>query len=128
MLVIDDDRPSADLLTAYLETAGFDVELASDGQSGLAMARQRGRQAIVLDIRLPGMDGWHVLEDLKSDPATTDVPVIIVSIVDERTRGLSLGASDHLVKPVSREELLTSLARAGVAVDHSGVATDGLGR
>jgi CheY-like chemotaxis protein len=92
------------------------------------MARQRGRQAIVLDIRLPGMDGWHVLEDLKSDPATTDVPVIIVSIVDERTRGLSLGASDHLVKPVSREELLTSLARAGVAVDNSGVATDGFGR
>ena len=128
VLVIDDDRPSAGLLTAYLETAGFDVELASDGKSGLAMARQRERTAIVLDIRLPGMDGWQVLQDLKSDPATKDVPVIIVSIVDERTRGLSMGASEHLVKPVSREELLSSLASAGVSVDSRGAVSDGSGR
>ena len=128
VLVIDDDRPSAGLLTAYLETAGFDVELASDGKTGLAMARQRERTAIVLDIRLPGMDGWQVLQGLKSDPATKDVPVIIVSIVDERTRGLSMGASEHLVKPVSREELLSSLASAGVAVDSRGAVSDGSGR
>ena len=128
VLVIDDDRPSAGLLTAYLETAGFDVELASDGKTGLAMARQRERTAIVLDIRLPGMDGWQVLQGLKSDPATKDVPVIIVSIVDERARGLSMGASEHLVKPVSREELLSSLASAGVDVDSRGAVSDGSGR
>ena len=128
VLVIDDDRPSAGLLTAYLETAGFDVELASDGKTGLAMARQRDRTAIVLDIRLPGMDGWQVLQGLKSDPATKDVPVIIVSIVDERARGLSMGASEHLVKPVSREELMSSLASAGVDVDSRGAVSDGSGR
>ena len=94
VLVIDDDRPSGDLLTAYLDSAGFNVELAVDGPTGLDLVRQHSPAAIVLDIRLPGMDGWQVLRRLKADPATTDIPVIIVSIVDERTEGLSLGAAD----------------------------------
>jgi signal transduction histidine kinase/ActR/RegA family two-component response regulator len=115
VLVIDDDRRSTELLTAYLGTAGFGVELAHDGKNGLEKARQHDQAAILLDIKLPGLDGWEVLRTLKSDPTTSHIPVVIVSILDERARGLSLGAVDHLVKPVSREDLLSTLARAGVS-------------
>jgi CheY-like chemotaxis protein len=117
VLVIEDDRRSTDLMTAYLGTAGFGVEIALDGEDGLERARQQEPLAIVLDIKLPGLDGWEVLRSLKSDPTTRHIPVIIVSIVDERARGLALGAVDHLVKPVSRDDLLLTLANAGVSVD-----------
>ena len=70
--------------------------------------------AVVLDILLPLVNGWDVLAALKRDPETTAIPVIVVSIVDERAKGLSLGATDYLVKPVSRDHLLAALARAGV--------------
>ena len=60
--------------------------------------------AVLLDIRLPGIDGWAVLEALKADPETRDIPVIVVSIVDERARGVALGAAAYLVKPVSRDD------------------------
>ena len=65
---------------------------------------------VLLDIRLPGIDGWAVLEALKADPETRDIPVIVVSIVDERARGVALGAAAYLVKPVSRDDLLAALA------------------
>ena len=117
VLVIDDDRRSTELLTAYLGTAGLGVEVAHDGNDGLERARQHESVAVLLDIKLPGIDGFEVLRSLKSDPTTRHIPVIIVSIVDERARGLSLGAVAHLVKPVSREALLLTLANAGVSVD-----------
>ena len=75
--------------------------------------------AVLLDIRLPGIDGWAVLKALKADPETRDIPVIVVSIVDERARGVALGAAAYLVKPVSREELLTALAAVGAPVARS---------
>jgi CheY-like chemotaxis protein len=68
---------------------------------------------VLLDIRLPGIDGWEVLLVLKSDPATATVPVVIVSIVDEEGRGAELGASAYLVKPVGREDLLATLSEVG---------------
>jgi DNA-binding response OmpR family regulator len=70
--------------------------------------------AAVLDIRLPGIDGWEVLEELRSDPRTEMMPVIIVSILDERPRGLAAGAADYLVKPLARDDLLKALRRTGV--------------
>jgi CheY-like chemotaxis protein len=70
--------------------------------------------AVLLDIRLPGMDGWDVLSELQADPATADIPVVVVSIVDERSRGLDLGAWEYLMKPVGREQLLGALTRVGV--------------
>ena len=66
-----------------------------------------------MDIRLPGMDGWSVLKALKEDADTQDIPVIVVSIVDEHARGAALGAAAYLVKPVSREDLLTALSSVG---------------
>jgi DNA-binding response OmpR family regulator len=71
---------------------------------------------VLLDIRLPGIDGWAVLRALKADEATSGIPVIVVSIVDERSRGVELGAAAYLVKPVRREELLSALAGVGVPV------------
>ncbi len=127
VLVIDDDRRSTELLTAYLESAGFGVELAHDGKNGLEKARQDDQAAIVLDIKLPGLDGWEILRTLKSDPATSQIPVVIVSILDERARGLSLGAVDHLVKPVSREALLSTLASAGVSANGGDRSADRIG-
>jgi CheY-like chemotaxis protein len=72
--------------------------------------------AVLLDIRLPGIDGWSVLRALKADPHTAGIPVIVVSIVDERARGIALGAAAYLVKPVGRDDLLAALASAGVLV------------
>ena len=68
---------------------------------------------MLLDIRLPGIDGWAVLKALKAEPETRDIPVIVVSIVDERARGVALGAAAYLVKPVGRDELLSALAAVG---------------
>ena len=100
VLVIEDEPSSARLLQTYLVEAGYRVRMASNGETGLAMVRARRPAAIVLDVLLPGIDGWEVLRQLKSDPALRDVPVIIATVVDERGVGLALGAVDYLVKPV----------------------------
>ena len=113
VVVIDDDRRSIDLLTVYLEAAGLRVVSAHDGQRGVELIRGLQPAIVVLDILLPGMDGWQVLESLKADPATAAIPVVIVSILDDRGRGLALGAAEYLVKPVSREGVLDALARCG---------------
>ena len=127
ILVIEDDRQSVDLLTVYLESAGFEVCIAHDGPGGLEATRHEGPVAVVLDIRLPRMDGWDVLTALKADPETAAIPVVVVSVLDERAKGLSLGATDYLVKPVSRDDLLAVLARVGVMPEPLGALARGLG-
>jgi signal transduction histidine kinase/ActR/RegA family two-component response regulator len=116
VVVVEDDRPSLDLFRAYLSGAALEVITSRDGQSGLAAVRNTRPDAVLLDIRLPGIDGWAVLKALKADPETRDIPVVVVSIVDERSRGVELGAAAYLVKPVRREELLSALAGVGVPV------------
>jgi signal transduction histidine kinase/ActR/RegA family two-component response regulator len=113
VVVIDDDRRSVDLLTVYLEAVGLRVVSARDGERGVELVKGLHPGSVVLDILLPGLDGWQVLESLKADPATATIPVVVVSILDERGKGLALGAAEYLVKPVSREELLEALARCG---------------
>jgi signal transduction histidine kinase/CheY-like chemotaxis protein len=118
VVVVEDDRPSIDLITAYLSGAALHVTVAGDGQTGLDAVRRVRPAAVLLDIRLPGIDGWAVLQALKSEAATRDIPVIVVSIVDEQARGAALGAAAYLVKPVSRDALLGALAEVGaVAYD-----------
>jgi CheY-like chemotaxis protein len=109
VVIIDDDRATQELLAAYLAGTGVQVVRARDGIEGLGEIRRRRPVAVVLDIRLPGMDGWAVLEELHSDETTKDVPVIIVSILDEKSRGLALGAASYLTKPVSRDDLIEAL-------------------
>ena len=110
VVVIEADRPSGELLTVYLAGLAGGVTVARDGPSGLEAVRRVHPAAVLLDIRLPGIDGWAVLEALKADPGTRDIPVVIVSIVDERSRGVALGAAAYLVKPVSRDDLRGALA------------------
>ena len=113
VIVIDDDRRSVDLLTVYLEAVGLSVVSARDGERGVELVKRLKPVSVILDILLPGLDGWQVLDSLKADPTTAAIPVIVVSILDERGRGLALGATEYLVKPVSREEVLEALARCG---------------
>ena len=114
VVVIDDDRASLDLMSAYLAGQGVRVVRVPDGKEGLDAVRRLQPVATVLDVLLPGIDGWEVLETLRADPKTQALPVIIVSIVDERSRGLAAGAADYLVKPVGRDELLAALRRMHV--------------
>jgi signal transduction histidine kinase len=114
IVMIDDDRSSLELLSAYLAGTGLKVVRARDGLEGLQEIRREQPAAVILDIRLPGMDGWAVLDTLRSQDATRDIPVIIVSILDEKSRGLALGAIGYLTKPVSRDDLLTALRGAKV--------------
>jgi CheY-like chemotaxis protein len=116
VLVVEDDPHSAELLSVYLEGAGYRIALARDGAEGLELARRLRPRAVVLDILLPRVDGWDLLARLKADPATADSPVVVVSMLDERGKGLALGAVEYLVKPVGREELLEALARCAEEV------------
>ena len=111
ILIVDDDRASLDLMSAYLSGFTNRVLRARDGLEALQQCREVHPRAVVLDIRLPKKDGWEVLAELKQDPATSDIPVIVASIVDERPRGLALGAADYLLKPVRRDQLVESLRR-----------------
>ena len=109
VLLIEDDERSAELLNIYLEGAGFSVARARDGEEGLALARQLHPAAIVLDLILPRLSGWDVLAQAKVDPDLSRIPIVIVSMLDERGRGYALGAADYLVKPVRRDDLLAAL-------------------
>ncbi len=111
VVVIEDDPRSAELVELHLRAAGLRPVAASTGEQGLDLVRARDPVAVVLDIHLPGMDGWEVLSELKSDPATAHVPVVVVSVEPERGRGFALGATEYLVKPVSGEHLLAAVTR-----------------
>jgi signal transduction histidine kinase/DNA-binding response OmpR family regulator len=111
ILLVEDDQAAIDLLTIYIGGAGFNVLVARDGEEGLAMARRLHPSGITLDISLPRLDGWDFLTQIKGDSSTADIPVIIVSMLDERGKGFALGAADYLVKPVNRDELLATLRR-----------------
>ena len=113
VLLVDDDRASLDLVAAYLADTAARVLRARDGVEALAMVKRVLPAAVVLDIRLPRIDGWEVLATLKSDPDTAGVPIVVATIVDDRPRGLALGAAEYLLKPVRREDLLTALRRVG---------------
>jgi signal transduction histidine kinase/DNA-binding response OmpR family regulator len=112
VVVVEDDRRSFDLLRVHLEAAGARVVSARDGEEGLDTVRRLSPAGVILDILLPGIDGWEVLAQLKADPETAAIPVIVVSMLDERGRGFALGAAEYLVKPVSKDPLLAALHRA----------------
>jgi signal transduction histidine kinase/CheY-like chemotaxis protein len=126
VVVVEDDRRSFDLLRTYLEAAGARVVSAGDGEEGLDTVRRLSPAGVVLDILLPGIDGWDVLAQLKADPGTAAIPVVVVSMLDERGRGFALGATEYLVKPVGKEQLLAALYRAAAMPEqkHTVVAID----
>jgi CheY-like chemotaxis protein len=116
VVVIEDDRPSLDLLAAYLSGLAVRVTTARDGHAGLDAVRRLRPAAVLLDIKLPGIDGWHVLRAIRADPELRETPVVVISVLDERARGRTMGASAYLVKPVGRDELWSALGAVGVAL------------
>jgi PAS domain S-box-containing protein len=111
VLVVDDDPSSRELLSRFVVRDGFSVRCAMDGEEGLRLARQLRPTAILLDVMMPRMDGWSVLTALKADPELAEIPVVMVSIVQERALAVSLGAADYLIKPVQWHRLRTVLDR-----------------
>ena len=111
ILIIDDDPTVRDLMKRQLQRDGFGVLIAEDGPSGIKMTIETRPDAIVLDILMPGMDGWSVLRTLKASEETANIPVIMASILDEKNRGFSLGAADYLSKPVERDRLISSIEK-----------------
>jgi CheY-like chemotaxis protein len=109
--VIDDDQATRDVLAQYLGKKGFRVETAAGGAEGIARAREVRPAAITLDVVMPGMDGWEVLSALKGEPDLADIPVVMLTMVDDRNKGFRLGAADYLMKPVDSERLTAVLRR-----------------
>ncbi|MBA2271738.1 MAG: response regulator [Chthoniobacterales bacterium] len=105
VLVIDDDPVQRELIERFLSKEGFTVHCAPSGEAGLRLARQSRPVAITLDVMMPEMDGWSVLAELKADAELRDVPVIMLTMVDDPERGFSLGAADYATKPVDRARL-----------------------
>ena len=105
VLVIDDDPVQRDLIQRFLGADGFCVRTAAGGEAGLRLAGQLRPVAITLDVMMPEMDGWSVLSALKKDAALRDIPVIMLTMVDDPERGFTLGAADYATKPVDRARL-----------------------
>jgi signal transduction histidine kinase/CheY-like chemotaxis protein/HAMP domain-containing protein len=116
VLVIDDDATARELIADHLKAEGFSVVTAAGGVEGLKLARELRPTAITLDVIMPDLDGWSVLAALRQDPELADIPVIMITIVDEHRRGVALGAAGYLTKPIDRERLhrLVSRFRAPV--------------
>jgi PAS domain S-box-containing protein len=110
ILVIDDDAEACEIIEHFLIKDGFNVVVATSGKQGLQMAHEIHPAAITLDVMMPSMDGWTVLRLLKADPELHNIPVIMLSMIDDRTRGYSLGAVDYLTKPVDRKLLQKTLS------------------
>jgi CheY-like chemotaxis protein len=112
ILVVEDEGAAQELLVSHLEEAGFRAVTVGTGAEAIRAARDIHPDVITMDVLMPGKTGWQTLEELKQSPATASIPVIIVSVVEERKKGLSIGAADYLVKPVSKENLLEAIRRA----------------
>ncbi len=113
ILIIDDDAATRNIVSRTLAKDGFRVVEAATGERGLELARAERPDVITLDVLMPGMDGWSVLTSLKSDPLVADIPVVMLSIIDDRHMGFALGASEYLTKPIDRDRLTAVLKRYG---------------
>lgn len=109
VLIIEDNPQAGQLIQMYLQEAGYRTEIAKDGVEGIEKAKQMKPQIITLDMIMPVKDGWQVLKELKRHPICKDIPIIIISITDEKKLGFSMGAINYFVKPVNKEELLNAL-------------------
>jgi GAF domain-containing protein/CheY-like chemotaxis protein len=109
VLVVDDDATVRELVERHLKRAGFAVVTASGGKEGLRRIQELRPAAVTLDIMMPDLDGWTVLAAMKGDPALASIPVVLMSMVDQKNRGYALGAADYLVKPVDRTKLVETL-------------------
>jgi signal transduction histidine kinase/DNA-binding response OmpR family regulator len=134
VLVIDDDESSREISRRILSKRGYSVITADNGASGIEKAKEQHPDIIVTDILMPGMDGWQVLSKLRELPETTDIPIIMQSMLSERELGLELGADDYLTKPVDKSDLPNAVRKLlpvlkldeGVLVIEEGSTLSGL--
>ena len=111
VLVVDDDATARELIADQLKAEGFSVATAAGGLEGLKLAKDLRPIAITLDVMMPDLDGWSVLAALRQDPELAEIPVIIITILDEHRRGVALGAAGYLTKPIDRERLHRMVSR-----------------
>src|SRR5919109_300491 len=111
VLVIDDDPTVHDLMQRFLRKEGWHIQAAISGEEGLRLAKTLRPAVITLDVMMPGMDGWAVLTALKTDPDVADIPVIMLTIVDDKIMGYALGVADYLTKPIDWEHLAAILQK-----------------
>jgi len=128
ILVIDDDSSVRELMSRFLTRLGFHVVAAASGEEGLRLAKQIKPLVVTLDVIMPECDGWAVLNKLKADPELAEIPVIMVTVVDNESMGFELGASHYLIKPVDRDRLAVLIekhrvARSSVVMDAKAFAT-----
>jgi PAS domain S-box-containing protein len=118
VLVIDDDPAVRNIMVRMLTKEGYRVEAAANGSAGLQAARDLRPDVITLDVLMPGMDGWAVLTALKEDPELAEIPVVMITISDEKNMGFALGASEYMTKPIDRKRLTAVLRRYQPDRDH----------
>jgi CheY-like chemotaxis protein len=121
ILMIDDDPAERELMHRSLTKSGFNVVAVADGEEGLKLAKRIHPIVITLDVLLPGIDGWEVLRRLKADPGLAEIPVIMVTIVDDEVKRADCGASSYLIKPVDRELLVKQIEKYSVAYSAASV-------
>lgn len=124
ILVIDDDPKARQAMTDLLDAEGYASILAHDANTGLELATKHRPDAIVLDIIMPGRDGWSVLSALKADPALCEIPVILATVLGDRDMGLAFGAVDHLTKPIDAQRLVDTLAAFAGGSDREVLVVD----
>ncbi|MEE8416584.1 MAG: response regulator [Desulfobacterales bacterium] len=113
ILVVDDEPEVATMISGFLSTRGYNVIAATSGKEALGLAKSEHPFAITLDIFMPDMDGWEVLQELKQDPDTAHIPVIVVSVTDDKQTGFALGAVGYITKPVNRDALIAEINKVG---------------
>lgn len=111
VLIVDDDPEVRYTIGQYLISKGYEVLFAENGETGLKLAQERQPFAITLDLLLPNRDGWSILKELKENPSTKDIPVILVSIIGDKNVGYGLGAFEYFIKPISAEKLLSAFSK-----------------
>ena len=111
VIVIEDEPDARELAARALTRAGFAVQGVGGGEAGLALARAKEPALVLLDIFLPDRSGWRVLQSLKHDPKTRDIPVVVLSVNEDRAHALALGAAEHIIKPADRDRLAATVMR-----------------
>jgi twitching motility two-component system response regulator PilH len=112
VLIVDDSPTEVHVLRQFLENAGFETDSANDGSEGIAKARERRPDVVLMDIVMPGMNGFQATRELSKDPDTAAIPVLMVTTKSDETDrvwGLRQGATDYIVKPVTEEQLVTKV-------------------
>ena len=111
VLVVDDDPNARELLRRHLQRGGYAVRMAANGDEAVQLARTLQPDVVTLDVLMPQMDGWAVLSAMKEDAVLAEIPVIMVTVVDNQGIGFSLGAADYLIKPIDRDRLVRAVEK-----------------